>query len=132
MIAVKRDPSTGAGPADKVLGQADLPGALALTGIAKYVGPQKRRRGKDYPYECGSDVIGTPRARFEIKFYLVAVLFIACAGNHDPAAAQISAIESAVQAAQPSPSICPACAPSWTSTAPWITPRYAKPARKLA
>jgi NADH-quinone oxidoreductase subunit A len=50
--------------------------ALALTGIAKYVGPQKRRRGKDYPYECGSDVLGSPRARFEVKFYQVAILFL--------------------------------------------------------
>ena len=28
------------------------------------------------PYECGSDVIGSPRARFEVKFYQVAILFL--------------------------------------------------------
>lgn len=28
------------------------------------------------PYECGLDPIGTPRERFSIKFYLVAMLFI--------------------------------------------------------
>ena len=28
------------------------------------------------PYECGSDVIGSPRARFEVKFYQVAIVFL--------------------------------------------------------
>jgi NADH-quinone oxidoreductase subunit A len=50
--------------------------ALALTAAAKYLGPGRKSKAKDYPYECGSDVIGSPRARFEIKFYQVAILFL--------------------------------------------------------
>src|SRR5262245_27315605 len=50
--------------------------ALALTAAAKYLGPGRPNKAKDYPYECGSDVIGSPRTRFEIKFYQVAILFL--------------------------------------------------------
>ncbi|HEY8923920.1 MAG TPA: NADH-quinone oxidoreductase subunit A [Polyangia bacterium] len=50
--------------------------ALALTAAAKYLGPGRPSKAKDYPYECGSEVIGSPRARFEIKFYQVAILFL--------------------------------------------------------
>ena len=50
--------------------------ALALTALAKYVGPRRPNRAKDVPYECGSDVIGSPRARFEVKFYQVAIVFL--------------------------------------------------------
>src|ERR1700704_398165 len=50
--------------------------ALALTAAAKYLGPSRPSRAKDYPYECGSDVIGSPRTRFEIKFYQVAIVFL--------------------------------------------------------
>ncbi|MBC8133669.1 MAG: NADH-quinone oxidoreductase subunit A [Deltaproteobacteria bacterium] len=50
--------------------------ALLLTAAAKYLGPGRASKAKDYPYECGSDVIGSPRTRFEIKFYQVAILFL--------------------------------------------------------
>ena len=50
--------------------------ALALTAAAKYLGPSRKSKAKDIPYECGSDVIGSPRARFEVKFYQVAILFL--------------------------------------------------------
>ena len=50
--------------------------ALLLTAAAKYLGPGRPSKAKDYPYECGSDVIGSPRTRFEIKFYQVAILFL--------------------------------------------------------
>ena len=50
--------------------------ALALTAAAKFLGPSRPSRAKDYPYECGSEVIGSPRTRFEIKFYQVAILFL--------------------------------------------------------
>ena len=50
--------------------------ALLLTAAAKYLGPHRPNKAKDYPYECGSDVIGSPRTRFEIKFYQVAILFL--------------------------------------------------------
>src|SRR5499427_10397385 len=50
--------------------------ALLLTAAAKYLGPRRPTRAKDYPYECGSEVIGSPRTRFEVKFYQVAILFL--------------------------------------------------------
>lgn len=50
--------------------------ALALTAAAKYLGPSRPSKAKDYPYECGSEVIGSPRTRFEVKFYQVAILFL--------------------------------------------------------
>jgi NADH-quinone oxidoreductase subunit A len=36
----------------------------------------KRTRAKDTAYECGKDPIGEGNARFSVKFYLVAMLFI--------------------------------------------------------
>lgn len=33
-------------------------------------------KAKDAPYECGKDPIGEGSARFSVKFYLVAMLFI--------------------------------------------------------
>lgn len=36
----------------------------------------KRTKAKDTPYECGKDPIGDGSARFSVKFYLVAMLFI--------------------------------------------------------
>jgi len=36
----------------------------------------KSSKAKDAPYECGKDPIGQSGARFSVKFYLVAMLFI--------------------------------------------------------
>src|ERR1043165_2922016 len=55
---------------------AGLGFALALSTIAQKLPYKRPSRAKDYPYECGSDVIGSPRTRFEIKFYQVAILFL--------------------------------------------------------
>jgi NADH-quinone oxidoreductase subunit A len=50
--------------------------ALALSIVAQKVPWRRPSKAKDYPYECGSEVIGSPRTRFEIKFYQVAILFL--------------------------------------------------------
>ena len=50
--------------------------AFLLTALAKYLGPRRPNKAKDVPYECGSDVIGSPRARFDVKFYQVAIVFL--------------------------------------------------------
>ena len=50
--------------------------ALLLTALARFLGPRRPNKAKDVPYECGSDVIGSPRARFEVKFYQVAIVFL--------------------------------------------------------
>jgi NADH-quinone oxidoreductase subunit A len=50
--------------------------AIALSTIAQTLPYKRPSKAKDYPYECGSEVIGSPRTRFEIKFYQVAILFL--------------------------------------------------------
>ena len=37
--------------------------------------PMRRNAIKNSPYECGVEPVGNARGRFNIKFYLVAVLF---------------------------------------------------------
>ena len=49
-------------------------GVLALSPLLGKFG--KHTKAKDAPYECGKDVIGDGGARFSVKFYLVAMLFI--------------------------------------------------------
>ncbi len=52
-------------------------GFVAVTvGTSALIVPARRSARKQRPYECGADPIGNARSRFEIKFYLVAVLFI--------------------------------------------------------
>ena len=49
-------------------------GAILVALILGKVG--SRNRGKDLAYECGKDPIGGGSARFSVKFYLVAMIFI--------------------------------------------------------
>lgn len=50
-------------------------GAVLL--ISKIMGPKRRTRVKELPYECGVDPIQPgARERYSIHFYLVAILFI--------------------------------------------------------
>src|SRR5262245_27346079 len=49
---------------------------LLLTAAAKHLGPHRPTMGKQISYEAGSDPIGSPRARFSVKFYQVAILFL--------------------------------------------------------
>lgn len=44
--------------------------------LSYFVGKKKPTREKMLPYECGLDPIGSPRQRFSVKFYLIAMLFI--------------------------------------------------------
>ena len=50
--------------------------ALLLTLASKYLGPHRPTRAKQIAYEAGSEPIGSPRARFSVKFYQVAILFL--------------------------------------------------------
>ena len=50
--------------------------AFLLSVVAQTIPWRRPSKAKDYPYECGSEVIGSPRTRFEIKFYQVAILFL--------------------------------------------------------
>ena len=50
---------------------------LSLILMAIYLGPRRITRTKELPFECGSLPVGDARdQRFNVRFYLVAVLFI--------------------------------------------------------
>jgi NADH-quinone oxidoreductase subunit A len=40
------------------------------------IGPKKRFADKMEPFECGESPIVSPRLRFSVKFYLVALFFV--------------------------------------------------------
>ena len=44
--------------------------------VAHTVGPRSNTARKQVPYESGMDPIGDARQRFDIKFYLVAIMFL--------------------------------------------------------
>jgi len=54
--------------------------ALATAGgivvLSAMIGKGRKSEEKLLSYECGLDPIGTPRRRFSVKFFLVAMLFI--------------------------------------------------------
>jgi NADH-quinone oxidoreductase subunit A len=47
-----------------------------FTGLAVLVGPKRMTPAKAGPFECGSEPIGSPRARYSTRFYQVAILFL--------------------------------------------------------
>jgi NADH:ubiquinone oxidoreductase subunit 3 (subunit A) len=47
----------------------------ALT-VAHLLGPRRRTAVKLMPYESGMDPIGDARQHFDVKFYLIAILFL--------------------------------------------------------
>jgi NADH-quinone oxidoreductase subunit A len=50
--------------------------AALLLAAAMFLGPKHVSAEKLSPFECGMDPIGSPRARFSVKFYHVAILFL--------------------------------------------------------
>ena len=50
--------------------------AAANLVITHLLGPHKRTAVKLMPYESGMDPIGGARQRFDVRFYLVAILFL--------------------------------------------------------
>ncbi len=50
--------------------------AVSTLFIAHTIGPRHDTKGKQVPYESGMDPIGDARQRFDIKFYLVAIMFL--------------------------------------------------------
>ncbi len=47
-----------------------------FTVLAVMIGPKATSPEKLKPFECGSEPIGTPRGRYSVKFYQVAILFL--------------------------------------------------------
>ncbi|HXG12362.1 MAG TPA: NADH-quinone oxidoreductase subunit A [Gemmataceae bacterium] len=50
--------------------------AAVSLALAHLIGPRKRTPVKLMPYESGMDPIGGARQRFDVKFYLIAILFL--------------------------------------------------------
>jgi NADH:ubiquinone oxidoreductase subunit 3 (subunit A) len=51
--------------------------AVAALTLAHFIGPRKRLTPvKLMPYESGMNPIGSTRQRFDVKFYLIAILFL--------------------------------------------------------
>ncbi len=54
-----------------------LVGFVATNLVLAYVaGPRKRTSVKEMPYESGMDPVGDARQPFDVKFYIVAILFL--------------------------------------------------------
>ena len=54
--------------------------AIGLSGViviaSVIIGPKKAYGEKETAYECGFDAFGETRSKFEVRYYLVAILFI--------------------------------------------------------
>jgi NADH-quinone oxidoreductase subunit A len=50
--------------------------ALSALLVTHILGPKRRTPIKLMPYESGMDPIGDARQRFDVKFYLIAILFL--------------------------------------------------------
>lgn len=50
--------------------------SAAAIGTSYFVAPQRPDSAKDSAYECGFDAFSDARGRFDVRFYLVAILFI--------------------------------------------------------
>ena len=47
-----------------------------FTALAVLIGPKASNPEKLKPFECGSEPIGSPRGRYSVRFYQVAILFL--------------------------------------------------------
>jgi NADH:ubiquinone oxidoreductase subunit 3 (subunit A) len=50
--------------------------AISAVAVAHLVSPKKVTAVKQMPYESGMDPIGDARQKFDVKFYLIAILFL--------------------------------------------------------
>ena len=48
----------------------------AMLGIHLLLGPRRQFAEKQEPFECGETQIVSPRRRYAVKFYMVAILFV--------------------------------------------------------
>ena len=49
---------------------------VGMFGASALLGPKKRTAVKDMPYESGVNPVGDARQRFDVRFYLVAIVFL--------------------------------------------------------
>jgi NADH-quinone oxidoreductase subunit A len=50
--------------------------ALSMLFLSALLGPRRSTEVKQMPYESGMDPIGDARQKFDVKFYLIAILFL--------------------------------------------------------
>ncbi len=50
--------------------------SIGLLGVCGMIGPSKQTRVKEMPYESGMDPIHDARRRFDVRFHLVAIVFL--------------------------------------------------------
>lgn len=50
--------------------------AAAMIALSEFIGPKLEFREKQEPFECGENQIVSPKQRFSVRFYLVALMFI--------------------------------------------------------
>jgi NADH-quinone oxidoreductase subunit A len=50
--------------------------AAANVVLSSLLGPRRKGRVKDAPYESGVDPVGDTKQRFNVRFYLVAMIFL--------------------------------------------------------
>jgi NADH-quinone oxidoreductase subunit A len=48
----------------------------AMLGVHLLIGPRREFPSKQDPFECGEQQIVSPRRRYAVKFYMVAILFV--------------------------------------------------------
>lgn len=49
---------------------------IALIAIGNLLGPKRPGAEKNAPYECGFEAFEDTRMRFDVRYYLIAILFI--------------------------------------------------------
>ena len=54
---------------------ATLVGAVALN-AGRIIGPHRPNAEKNSPYECGFEAFEDARMKFDVRYYLIAILFI--------------------------------------------------------
>jgi NADH-quinone oxidoreductase subunit A len=50
--------------------------AVGMIAASAFIAPSRTTRVKQMPYESGMDPIGDARQRFDVRFYLVAIVFL--------------------------------------------------------
>jgi NADH-quinone oxidoreductase subunit A len=50
--------------------------AISMIALSAILGPRKTTAVKQMPYESGMDPIGDARQRFDVRYYLVAIVFL--------------------------------------------------------
>ena len=50
--------------------------AISMLALSAILGPRKTTAVKQMPYESGMDPIGDARQRFDVRYYLVAIVFL--------------------------------------------------------